>query len=533
MKLVKGVDKTIFGVAAIAFVLLFAFILIFPDAAYNSITAAMNYTYSDLGWVYLLVYAAALCVCIFLGISKYGKIKLGNPDDKPQYSTMSWIGMLMGAGIGCGLVFYGVNEPVTHFVTAPFADPETAAAARDAMRLTMLHWGFLPWGIYTVTGLCMGWFMYKRGLPNLISSTLYPMLGDKVSQWQGKIIDIFAIIAVVCGVAMSTGFAGVQFMTGLNGQYSVPNSTMMQIAAIVVFCAIGTFTAVKGVEKGIKVVSDINLYLIYIILAFAIVFGSTMFIFKTALQTLGDVVFNTPWEMIYTDSFGQTTETLGWDWVGGWTVFYWAWWGAFAPFTGGFLAKISRGRTLKQFCLACIFVPTIICFLWYSALGGNAIQDTLTGVSTVALDAAANKEMSLFLYLKELPLSVVTIPVAIVLIVTLIVTSINSATYCLSDFSMGHKGGESPFIIRLFWGAFIAIFSVLFLAIGGLQTLQNTAMVFAFPLIVIIGLMLINVVKDIRVVYEEEDAAGIYDKKSLPEKEAAAEEAVAAEGSEA
>lgn len=513
MKLLKGIDKTIFGVSAILFIALFAFILIVPNTAYNAITAAMNYTYSDLGWVYLLVYAAALCLCLFIGLSKYGKIKLGDPEDKPQYSLMSWIGMLMGAGIGCGLVFYGVNEPVTHFVTAPFADPETAAAARDAMRLTMLHWGFLPWGIYTATGLCMGWFMYKRNLPNLISSTLYPMLGDKIYGWQGKIIDIFAILAVVCGVAMSTGFAGIQFVTGLSGVYGVANNFTMQAAAIAIFCALGTFTAVKGVEKGIKIVSDINLYLIYGVLAFAIIFGSTMFIFKTALQSVGDLLFNTPWEMVFTDSFGQTTEQIGWDWVGGWTVFYWAWWGAFAPFTGGFLAKISRGRTLKQFCLASIFIPTVICFFWFSALGGNAMHDTLLGVSNIAVEAAANKEMSLFLYLQELPIPMVTIPVSIALIITLIVTSINSATYCISDFCLGHNGGESPFVIRLFWGIFIALFSILFLFIGGLQTLQNTAMVFAFPLILIIGLALINLMKDMKVVYAEEEAKGLYDKK--------------------
>ncbi|MBQ4092362.1 MAG: BCCT family transporter [Firmicutes bacterium] len=520
----KGVDKTIFGVGCALFIALFAFILIVPDTAYNVITAAMNYTYSDLGWIYLLVFAASLMLCLFVGLSKYGKIKLGERDDKPQYSLMSWVGMLMGAGIGCGFVFYGVNEVVTHFVTSPFQDPETVQAARDAMRLTMLHWGILPWGIYTVTGLCIGWFMYKRNLPCLMSSMLYPVLGDKVRGVPGKIVDVFACVAVVCGVAMSTGFAGIQFMTGLNGTYGIANNFGMQAAAIAVFCAIGTFTAVKGVEKGIKIVSDINLYLIYGILVFAIIFGSTMFIFKCALQTMGDLFFNTPWEMFYTDAFGATTEQLGWDWVGGWTVFYWAWWAAFAPFTGGFLAKVSRGRTLRQFCLAGVLIPTIIGFFWFSALGGNAVQETLLGNSDIALAAAANKEMSLFLYFQELPLSVITVPVCLILIVTLIVTSINSATYCLSDFCMGHKGAgqESPFAIRLFWGIFIALFSILFLLIGGLQTLQNTSMVFAFPLILIIGVGIYCTMKDIAVVYKEEEALGYFDKE---EKAPVAEEA--------
>lgn len=514
----KNVDKTIFGVSAVLFILLFAFIVFFPAASYDSITAAMNYTFSDLGWVYLLVYAAALAACIYLGVSKYGKIKLGAPDSKPAYKTMSWIGMLMGAGIGCGLVFYGVNEVVTHFVTSPFSDPETAAAARDAMRLTLLHWGILPWGIYTITGLCMGWFMYKRGLPNLISSCFYPMLGDKVSRWQGKLIDAFTCIAVVSGISMSIGFAGIQFTAGLNGIYGVPESTIIPILAIIGICALGTFTAVKGVEKGIKVVSDINMYLIYIILAFAIIFGSTMFIFKCALQTAGDLFFNTPWEMIYTDAFGETTEAVGWDWVAGWTVFYWAWWGAFAPFTGGFLAKVSEGRTVRQFALACVFVPTIICFLWFSALGGNACQMTLTGVSDIATAAAADVNMSLFMYLQELPLSVIMIPISMVLIVTLIVTSVNSATYCLSDFCMGKNGvnNESPFLLRLFWGTFICLFVILFYLLGGLDTLKNTAVLFGFPLICFIGVMIVNLLKDVKVVYKEEEAAGIFDEKKEP-----------------
>ncbi|MBQ6810678.1 MAG: BCCT family transporter [Firmicutes bacterium] len=502
MKLFGKIDKTIFGVSVVVYLLIFAFIVLYPAAA-DVITNIMNYTLYNVGIIYVIAYAFFFVILLVIGFSKYGKIKLGKPEDKPEFSFMSWIAMLVGAGIGCGFIFYAVNEPITHFMTSPYAEAGSIEAARDAMRLTMYHWGFLPWGAYTITGLCVAWFVYKRGLPNLISSGFYPMLGDKVTKGPGKIIDAFSLIAVVCGVSMSVGFAAVQFSSGLKTIYGVPDSIWVTFGVVALIAVLGTLTAMKGVEKGIKVVSDINIYLIYFFIAFVLICGSTIFMIKATFQGIGDMIAALPQQIFFSDAYGQTTETVGFDWVGGWTVFYWAWWVAFAPFTGGFLAKISKGRTVKQFCLACVFVPALIAFIWFGFFGSDALHLSLFEGSDIAQKAVADIDSSLFFYLQELPLSAVTVPLAMALIITLIVTSINSGTFMAGEYSMG-QNGEPTLGIRAFWGIFIGLNTCLFISLGGLPTLKYTAVVLAFPFLILLIIMIVNLFMDMKKYYEED-----------------------------
>jgi glycine betaine transporter len=508
MKLFEKIDKTIFGTSSIIYAFIFLFIAIVPQIAYNVISGVMNYTLSTLGWVYIVGYAAVSLFLLALAFSKYGKMKFGAPADKPEFSFFSWISMLVGAGIGCGLVYFGVCEPASHFVSSPFAESQTAAAAEVAIRTTFYHWGFLPWAIYCMVGLCIGYFSYKKGLPDLISSTFQPLLGNRIYKTPGKLIDAFSVVAIICGISMSVGFAGTQFASGLNTVYGISNNIWVTFGVVILIGILAIASALRGVEKGIKIISNVKMGLVIAFLVFTFIFGSSMFLIKTFVQSVGDMVFNLPWLMFFSDSFGGVSVNLGWDWVSGWTVFYWAWWVAFAPFVGGFLAKISRGRTIREFIIACVTVPGILCFLWFTFFGGEAIHMSLFEGSDIAVNAAADSNASMFLFLKELPISSISIPVMMVLLIILIATAVSSATYVTGGFCMGNKGTPS-LGIRAFWGIFIVLNSCLFIFLGGLDTLKYTAIVLAFPFMIIIVLMIVNLLKDMRATYQKEFEAGL------------------------
>ncbi len=497
MKILGKIDKTIFGTSVLIYALIFLFILISPKMAEAVVNSVMDFTLSAVGWVYILAYAFITVSFLIIGLSKYGKLKLGKQESKPEYSFFSWMGMLFGAGLGVGLVYYGVTEPVSHFMTAPFAESGTAEAAADAMRTTFFHWSFLPWASYGIVGLCIGYFSHRKGLPGLVSSAFQPMLGEKISKTPGKIIDAFSLIAVICGVSMSVGFAATQLASGLSMQYGLPNNFVTVAIIVLTIGVLATVSAMSGVAKGVKLISDSNMYIVLFFLAFTFIFGSTVFLINTFFQSMGNMVFNLPWLLFFADSFETISSQTGFDWVESWTIFYWAWWVAFAPFVGGFLAQISKGRTIREFVFACLFVPGVLCCIWFTFFGGEAIHMTLFEGSQVCAAAAADLNNSLFVFLKELPVSGFTIPLAILLIITLIVTSVNSATCVAGTFSSG--GDFTPSLgLRAFWGVFIALNSILFFSIGGLDTLKNTAIVFAFPFILIMVFMVLNLFKDLK-----------------------------------
>jgi glycine betaine transporter len=494
-KLFGRVDKVIFGVALVVYVLLFLFILLAPQAG-ESITSIMDFTLTTMGWVYILAYAIIIVIFIGIAISKFGSIRLGRDDERPEHSFFSWIGMLTIAGIGCGLLFFGVNEPVTHFISPPFAESGSPEAARDALRITFLHWSFLPWACYGMSGLCIGYFVFRKGLPGLISSTFKPILGEKIAQIPGKLIDAFSVIAIICGISMSVGFAATQFSTGLEFVYDVPVTFWLVAAVIALIGLLGTLSSVGGIAKGIKIANLANLYMIIAFMVFTFIFGSSLFLLKAFFQGIGDLIFNLPGTILFTDSWGQASANAGFDWVGGWTAFYWAWWVAFAPFVGSFLAKISRGRTIREFVFATVLVPGILCMLWFTLFGGEAIRMSLFEGSTLAQEAAADSVASLFIFLKAMPVSALTIPLALILVIVLIVTSVNSATYEAGALSSG--GDYTPSVLmRVFWGVFVVINTVLFFSINGLATLKNMAIVLAFPFIIIMLFMVINLLIDL------------------------------------
>lgn len=499
MKLFKNIDKTVFGFGVTIYLIIFAFIFIVPDTASVVVSNILDFTLNTTGWVFIAVYIFTLIMFLFLGLSKYGKIRLGSDDSRPKYSFFSWMAMLFCTGLGVGLVFFGVTEPVSHFMQAPYAESGTAEAAVDAMRITFFHWSIMPWSVYGMIGLCMGYFTFRKGLPALISSSFAPMLGYGNTQGRvGRIVDTFALIATICGASMSLGFAATQFSAGLKGQFGIEDSFLVVCLVTIIIGGIAMCSSLKGIDKGIKFFSNTNMYIVMFFLVFAFVFGApAVYLIETFIEGLGDMIAGMPDMVFFMDSYGIVEENVGYNWIGGWTVMYWAWWAAFGPFVGGFLADISEGRTVREFVFACAFVPGALCCIWFAFFGGGAIYLELFEGANIGAAIVADSNNSLFIFLRELPFSVVTVPLSMLLILILIVTSVDSATYVAGSFCQ--KGELEPSTgIRAFWGIFVIINAVAFMSIGGLDILKNTAIALALPFVIIMVLMILNLYKDMK-----------------------------------
>lgn len=495
--LIGQVDRKIFFFASLSYLLLFLYIILLPNSASTVVTRTLNFILNNLGWVYMLSFTGIIFFLVWLAFGKYGKLKLGNDADQPEYSFASWIGMLFGAGLGVGLVFFGVNEPISHFVTAPFSQSGTAQAASDSMRQTFFHWGIHPWAMYSLAGLCLAYFHFRKGYPLLFSSTLIPMLGrERAKGLVGKLVDAFAVIAIVAGVSTSMGVSATQITAALKNQFGVSSGFTVVLAVLSIIAILSIASALRGIAKGIKIISDVNMLLVYFLIAFVFLAGPTKYLFYTFFETLGVYIRDFPWLTFFLDTNSQVEKHVGYNWVGSWTVMYWAWWVAFAPFVGAFLAQISKGRTIKEFVLATSVVPSILCFVWFAGYGGTAIHfDLFQGMklsNTLVNDAPS----SLFIFLQQLPLSGITILLALFLCITLIVTSVNSATYVMGTLTT--KGDYIPSMgLRTIWGMFIFGNAALFLYLGGIKTLQNSSMIFALPFMIIIVLMVFNLTKEL------------------------------------
>lgn len=502
MKRIFGdVDNIVFGGSAAIYLALFIFIVTVPSTAEKAINTALTYAFTNLGWLYLMGTSFLLVALLVLAGGRFGGLKLGRPEDEPEYSFLSWMGMLFGAGVGVGLLYFGVNEPMTHFLASPFHENGSAAAAPDALRLTYVHWGLHPWALYCASGLAMAYFQYRRGLPNRISSCFEPMLGrDRLNGPAAKLIDIFAIVATLCGLATSAGFAASQFSAGFARQYGLINGLPLVAAVILAIGLLSTLSAMKGVARGIKIISDLNMWLVLAMIAFMGLVGSGVFNLNILLEAVGGYFSKLVHTSLFLDSTGEVAQKMGFNWVGGWTVMYFAWWLAFAPFVGGFLAKISKGRTIREFVLACLFTPTVLCFVWFAFFGGTAIDWTLSGQISpeTARAMVDSSDESLFIFLAQTPLSGLTTVVTLCLSLTLIVTSVNSCTYTLAIMSSGVKQAEPSLGNRAFWGVFISLNALLFLWVGGMQALRNSSMIAALPFLFILILMLINTIRCLR-----------------------------------
>lgn len=466
--------------------------VLFPSNLANISERLLSITTEKFGWFYLITAFIILIFAIYLAFSKYGKIKLGKDEDQPKYSNISWFAMLFSAGMGIGLVFWGVAEPLQHYLNPPMGlEGGTVESARIAMRYSFFHWGFHPWAIYTLIGLCLAYFNFRKGSKGLISSTFFPLLKEKVNGPIGKFIDILAIIATAFGVATSLGLGALQVNGGLHEVFGVPNNVNIQIIIIAVVTVLYLISATTGLDKGIKILSNSNIAVAAGLMIFVLFVGPTSFIFDTFTATLGGYLQN-----IIQMSLRLTPFTKG-TWVGNWTLFYWAWWIAWAPFVGTFIARVSRGRTVKEFILGVLLVPSLVSFIWFSVFGGTALNLEIFNNAGLAQAAEQDVTSALFVTLGHLPLKTIISLLATLLIITFFITSADSATFVLGMFST--NGDLNPKNkVKITWGILQTSIAIILLLSGGLEGLQTMAIITALPFTVILLFMCVSFMKALK-----------------------------------
>jgi choline/glycine/proline betaine transport protein len=453
-----------------------------PETVGEIFTGVQAWIMDRLGWLYLLSVAAFLIFVLYLAVSRHGSVKLGPNHSDPDFSYGSWFAMLFSAGMGIGLVFFGVAEPVMHFTTPPVGEGGTVEAARAAMRITFFHWGVHAWAIYAVVGLALAYFSFRHGLPLTVRSAFYPLIGDR----------IFAVLGTVFGVATSLGLGVLQINAGLTHLAGVPQGLGAQVVLIAVITGMATVSVVLGLDAGIRRLSVFNMVLAAVLLLFVAVAGPTVFLLKALVQNTGG----------YIDDFVARTFLLYAyepnDWIAGWTLFYWAWWISWSPFVGMFIARISRGRTIREFVLSVLFVPTGFTLVWMTVFGNTAMWLQLSGVTTAVSETVASSvPLALFAFLEQFPLAFFTSALATLLVVTFFVTSADSAALVVDTITSG-GAEETPAWRRVFWALLTGAVAAVLLFAGGLESLQTATIASALPFTLIMLAMCYGLLKALR-----------------------------------
>jgi len=414
--------------------------------------------------------------------SQYGNIRLGGDDAEPDFSTLSWFAMLFSAGMGIGLLFYGVAEPMFHFQSTPLGAETATEAARQAMSLTFLHWGLHPWSIYALVALALAFFSFNKGQPLSIRSIFYPLLGEKINGGWGNLIDILATVATLFGVATSLGFGVQQINAGLNHLIGLEQNSVIQLLLIAGITTIATISVVRGLDAGIKKLSEINIWLAIGLLLFVLITGPTLFILNGFLENIGSYLQTFAHIATWNETFEDT------NWQNGWTVFYWAWWISWSPFVGMFIARVSRGRTIREFLMGVLAVPTLVTFLWMTVFGNSALYIELFGNGQFAETVTKDVPLSLFLLLENFPLSSVTSVLGVLVVISFFVTSSDSGSMVIDIITAGGNP-DPPIPQRLFWAILEGVVAAALLLSGGLAALQSavitTGLPFALVLIVL------------------------------------------------
>ncbi|TNE58678.1 MAG: BCCT family transporter [Alphaproteobacteria bacterium] len=453
--------------------------LSFPDVAREVFLAAKNGTIQNFDWLFVITTNIVFLFCVGIGVSKFGKIRIGGPDAKPEFSTISWIAMLFSAGVGIGMVFYGAAEPMAYYTgwsgTPLNAPPLTPEAERLAFSATIFHWGITPWAIYAVIGLALAYFTFNRGLPLTIRSTFYPLFGERVWGWPGHVVDLLAVVATLFGLATSLGLGAKQAASGLHFLFGTDPGLNTQVILIVGITSLAIFSVVRGLDGGVKLLSNINIALAIVVLLFVILAGPTMLILKSFgtnfLGYLEDVTRLSNW-------IGRDDK----DWFHGWTIFYWAWWISWSPFVGMFIARVSKGRTIRQFLLAVIALPTVVSVIWFSSFGVTAIDQVQNGVGTLP-NGINDVSLVLFQMLEQMPIAQISTVVAIVLLIIFFVTSSDSGSLVIDSITAGGKL-HAPVPQRIFWATMEGLVAIVLLVGGGataLSSLQAGAIAVGLP----------------------------------------------------
>ncbi|MCL7941833.1 BCCT family transporter [Halomonas sp. ATCH28] len=495
---ILGLDfhNPVFPLSALAIIAFILYALVYPDAANTQLTAARGWSIEHFDWLFMIAGNLFVALCLVLIVLPLGRIRLGGQDARPEHSLVSWFSMLFAAGMGIGLMFWSVAEPVAYY-TDWYGTPLNAAAgtpqgASAAMGATMFHWGLHPWAIYGVVGLSLAFFAYNRGLPLTLRSAFTPLLGNRVRGWIGHLIDITAVLATIFGLATSLGFGASQAAGGLNYLFDVPNTIGTQIAIIVGVTAVALFSVWRGIDGGVKLFSNINMVIALLLLLFVVLTGSTLLFLNGLWGTT----------LAYASHIVPLSNWIGRDdtnWYHGWTVFYWAWWISWSPFVGMFIARVSRGRTVREFLTAVLLVPTLVTIVWMSAFGGNALAQSAAGVGELA-NGIGDVSLAMFQMLEQLPLTTLTSTMAIVLVLIFFITSSDSGSLVIDSITAGGKV-DAPRTQRVFWATLEGVIAGVLLYGGGdkaLGALQAGAVATGLPFTLVLVVMCVGLVKSLR-----------------------------------
>lgn len=489
------VNRPVFIVSAALIIGFILFGALFNDLANTVFTGIQGWLAGYFGWAMIILINLLLVFVIFMGVGPFGDVRLGRMDENPEYSLFSWTAMLFSAGIGIGLIYWGVAEPMYHYFAPPMADPETVQAAQEAMAISFMHWGFHAWGIYAVVALALAYFHFRKGLPLAIRSALYPLIGDRIYGFWGDLVDIVAVFGTMFGIVTSLGLGATQVNAGLNELFGLPNNVVVQILIIAAITGMATLSVVAGLDGGIKRLSNINIILTLVFLAFMVIVGPTLFILDSFVDNYG--YYLSRFIQLGTWNEGWQGGNDGGNWQESWTIFYWAWWVSWAPFVGVFVARISRGRTVREFMFGVMLLPCSIMFFWFTAFGGTAISISLTGDPTLVDATRENYANTMFALLDYFPFSGVTSLFATILIVMWFVTSSDSGSFVIDMLTAGGDPNP-PKVQRIFWAVSEgAVASVLLLA-GGLGALQAAAVIAGFPFAVVLCLIALGLVRALR-----------------------------------
>jgi choline/glycine/proline betaine transport protein len=502
------IHPVVFPIALALIALFIAVTVLLGDSASAAYTWLFNFIGENFGWFYLLVVNVFIIVLLYFAFGKFGNIKIGGVEAEKEFSDFSWMAMLFSAGMGIGLMFFSVLEPVFYYSSVPGfwgVEAGTGAAASAAMAQTFFHWGFHPWAIYGLVGLGLAFFSFNRGLPLTFRSIFWPLLGDRIYGWPGHVIDLVTVFATLFGLATSLGLGVAQVNTGLAyvggdllGLFSLPTgSTLIQVALIAGITGIATLSVAAGLDGGVKRLSTLNLYLMLILLGFLLIVGPTVYVLGTWVEGLGAYFGN-----ILGLAFFRGTLADGGSTVTGWTVFYWGWWIAWSPFVGMFIARISKGRTVRQFVMGVLVLPAMFSTIWLSVFGGSALFNSLVG-NGAALQTynEVGQTVAMFAMLEQFPLGAVSGILATLLVITFFVTSSDSGSLVIDHLTSGGKH-DVPKAQRVFWAITEGLVAAILLWGGGLGALQTAAITTGLPFAVILCLMCYTVYLGLENEYE-------------------------------
>ncbi len=488
-------DPHIFFWSAGLMMLILVLLLAFPGPIGEAFGQGRDWVVTRLGWFFILGVTAWVIFLVWVALSRYGALRLGKDDDRPEYSNLSWFAMLFAGGIGTVLMFWGVAEPISHFSAPPFTDvePYSIEAARDAMSISLYHLSVHTWAIFTLPGLAFGYFVYRKGLPLRFSSAFYPLLKERIHGPVGRTIDVFAVLGTLFGLAVSLGLGTSQISAGLNALTGSPDAVWVRVVIITSLTVVATASIVAGLDKGVRRLSNLNIGMAVGLMLFVLVFGETVFLLRQILESFGFYLQDVVRLAFWNDAMAEFGKEEGWGWQGSWTVFYWAWTVTWSPFMGIFLARISRGRTVREFVGGVLVAPSVFTLVWFVIFGWSAMEIDGIGGDGGTLTAAVSESvpLAMFAFFDNFPAATLVSGIAIVVVALFFATSSDSASLVVDMLCSG-DGEQGPVRQRVFWGLSEGAIAASLIVLGGdeaLETLQQVITVMGLPVFVLVFAM--------------------------------------------